>query len=211
MSQSYFLSAFGYHLTHLPFHPPVQDRLPQFPTIPQLECGYFALCDVPVQRVWADSQILGSLPHVHHFTRFAHEERHPVCKTLFLLSVAAPFTPNRNSPQVQPVVPLCHPAHLTVKPFSPAVVLRMPGILGNSPGIVGSSLYILRPAADGTTITCAFSEIRSLSHSTVIVCLHPPRSFLFGTVRHRQFFIARLHGIFLGSQHTLSFSAKSLH
>jgi hypothetical protein len=77
------------------------------------------------------------------------------------------------------VVPLCHPAHPTVKPFSPAVVLRMPGILGNSPGIAGRHPHILRSTADRTTITCGFCRMHSLSHSTVIVCLHPPRSFLF--------------------------------
>src|SRR5271166_6899051 len=97
MSQTCLLSAFGYHLTHLTFHPPVQDRLSQFPTIAQLKRWYFTLRDVPVQRIWADSQVLGSLPHIHNFTRFAHEERHPVSlKRPACSSVGAPLTPSHH-------------------------------------------------------------------------------------------------------------------
>jgi hypothetical protein len=102
------------------------------------------------------------------------------------------------------VVPLCHPAHPTVKPFSPAVVLRMPGILGNSPGIVGRYPYILRHDTDRTAITCAFCGTHSLSHSTVIVCLHPPRSFLFFRLCASIFCASAFTGLFLArSTHSL--------
>jgi hypothetical protein len=114
------------------------------------------------------------------------------------------LTPSQNSPQMQPVVPLCHPAHPTVKPFSPAVVLRMPGILGNSPGIVGTSPYILWLRAKTTTISCAFSGMLSLSHSTVIVCLHPLRSFLFFVFQANNFSLRAFTGLFLArSTHSL--------
>lgn len=106
------------------------------------------------------------------------------------------FTPNRNSPQVRPVVPLCHPAHPTVKPFSSAVVLRMPGILGNSPGIAGRHPYISCLTIDRTTITCVFCRTRSLSHGTVIVCLHPPRSFLFVLLCANNFWLFVFTGLF---------------
>src|SRR2546425_876399 len=64
-------------LAHLAFHPAVQDRFTQFPTVAEFECGNFAFSDVTVQGIRRDAQILRRLPHIHHFTRFAHEERHP--------------------------------------------------------------------------------------------------------------------------------------
>ena len=64
-------------LAHLAFHPAVQDRFTQFPTISKFECGNFALRDVTVQGIRGDAQILRRLSYVHHFARFTHEERHP--------------------------------------------------------------------------------------------------------------------------------------
>src|SRR5277367_5717739 len=72
------LAAPCYHLAHLAFHPPIQDRLSKFPTITQFKRRYFALCDVPIQGIGADPKILRRLSYVHHFARFAHEER-PSC------------------------------------------------------------------------------------------------------------------------------------
>src|SRR5215475_14889993 len=63
-------------LTHLAFHPAVQDGFAQLPPIAELERGYLAFGDVAVQGVRADAQILRRLPHIHHFTRFTHEERY---------------------------------------------------------------------------------------------------------------------------------------
>src|SRR5882724_8441156 len=68
-------------LTHLPFHPAVQDRFTQFPTVAEFKRGNFAFRDVTVQGIRGDAQILGRLPHIHHFARFAHEERHPGIRT----------------------------------------------------------------------------------------------------------------------------------
>src|ERR1700756_1773049 len=65
------------HLTHLAFHPAVQDGFPKFPTVAKLECGNLAFSDVTVQRIRGDSQILRRLPHIHHFARFTHEEHDP--------------------------------------------------------------------------------------------------------------------------------------
>src|SRR6202000_3570343 len=64
-------------LAHLAFHPAVQDCLSQFPAIAQLECGNLAFGDVTVERIRADPQILRRLPHIHHFSRFIHEDRYP--------------------------------------------------------------------------------------------------------------------------------------
>src|SRR3984893_3296796 len=68
-------------LAHLAFHPAVQDRLTKFPTIAELECGNLAFGDVTVQSIRGDPQILRRLPHIHHFTRFIHEERYPSART----------------------------------------------------------------------------------------------------------------------------------
>src|SRR5690348_5853018 len=64
-------------LAHFPFHPAVQYRFTQFPTVAEFKRGNFAFRDVTVQGIRGDSQILRRLPHIHHFARFAHEERHP--------------------------------------------------------------------------------------------------------------------------------------
>jgi hypothetical protein len=68
-------------LAHFAFHPAVQNRLTQFPTITKFECGNFALRDVTVQGIRGDPQILRRLSHIHHFTRFIHEERHSGART----------------------------------------------------------------------------------------------------------------------------------
>src|SRR6202163_2584367 len=68
-------------LAHLPLHPAVQNRFTKFPAVAQLECRYFAFGDVTVQRIRRDPQILRRLPYVHHFSRFIHEESHPVIRT----------------------------------------------------------------------------------------------------------------------------------
>src|SRR6267143_7103951 len=64
-------------LAHFTFHPAVQDRFTKFPTVAEFKSGNFAFSDVTVQGIRGDAQILRRLPHIHHFTRFAHEERHP--------------------------------------------------------------------------------------------------------------------------------------
>src|SRR5208283_2938700 len=69
------------------------------PTIAQLKRRYFALCDVPVQSIRADPQILGSLPYVHHFARFAHEERSPCFYHAQELACATPSSGRNNNPQ----------------------------------------------------------------------------------------------------------------
>src|SRR5258708_2135400 len=53
-----FLTPSSVHLAHLAFHPPVENRLTQFPSISKFERRYFALSDVTVQGVRADTQIL---------------------------------------------------------------------------------------------------------------------------------------------------------
>src|SRR6202022_4663500 len=68
-------------LAHLPLHPAVQNRFAKFPSIAEFECRYFAFSDVTVQRIRRDPQILRRLPYVHHFSRFIHEESHPVIRT----------------------------------------------------------------------------------------------------------------------------------
>src|ERR1700676_1482294 len=75
------LSAPRMRLAHFAFHPAVQDRLTQFPTITKFECGNFAVRDVTVQGIRGDPQILRRLSHIHHFTRFIHDERHPGART----------------------------------------------------------------------------------------------------------------------------------
>src|SRR6201987_6046002 len=70
------LTSSGVRLAHLAFHPPIQDGLSEFPTVTEFERRNFAFRDVTVQGIRADPQILRRLPHVHHFTRFIHEERH---------------------------------------------------------------------------------------------------------------------------------------
>src|SRR5580704_7175022 len=75
------LSAPRMRLAHFAFHPAVQNRLTQFPTITKFECGNFAFRDVTVQGIRGDSQILRRLSDIHHFTRFIHEERHPGART----------------------------------------------------------------------------------------------------------------------------------
>src|SRR5438445_6971977 len=70
------LTSFCVHLAHLTFHPSIQNGLTQFPTVAKFECRNLAFRDVTVQGVRADPQILRRLSHIHHFTRFIHEERH---------------------------------------------------------------------------------------------------------------------------------------
>src|SRR5882762_1141807 len=64
-------------LAHLSFHPAVQDRFAQFPTVAEFKRGNLALGDVTVQGIRGDTQILRRLPHIHHFARFAHENDTP--------------------------------------------------------------------------------------------------------------------------------------
>ena len=64
-------------LAHLPFHPAVQNRFPQFPAVAKFKRGYFAFRNVAVQRIRADTQILRRLSHVHYFARFHHSGTPP--------------------------------------------------------------------------------------------------------------------------------------
>src|ERR1043166_243762 len=67
------LTAPGVNLTHLAFHPAIQNGLAELPAIAKLESGNLAFSDIAVERVRADAQILRRLPHIHHFARFAHD------------------------------------------------------------------------------------------------------------------------------------------
>src|SRR5215472_9883057 len=71
------LAAPRVRLAHFAFHPTVEDRLPKFPTVAELERRNFAFRDVTVQGIRGDAQILRRLSYIHHFARFIHEERHP--------------------------------------------------------------------------------------------------------------------------------------
>src|SRR5258707_3236871 len=134
------LTPFCVHLAHLAFHPSIQDGLSQFPTVTKFECRNFAFRDVTVQGIRAYPQILRGLPHVHHFTRFIHEEHHSsdtshARETLCLTQL---FDLHRVLPRVRPVSALSHSESTWVKGLTPAVVLRIRAIVVSDGVILGT-------------------------------------------------------------------------
>src|SRR6202034_2074576 len=69
------------HLARLLFHPLVQLRLLEAPTVAQLESWNLLFPDVLVQRVRTDSQVLRRLANVHHFPRVGHSSFTPSSRT----------------------------------------------------------------------------------------------------------------------------------
>src|SRR5271170_6156636 len=67
-----FLSALGFHLARLLFHPLVELRFLEAPAVAQLESRNLLFAYVLVERVRTHSQVLRRLAYVHHFSRVGH-------------------------------------------------------------------------------------------------------------------------------------------
>src|SRR5215831_3788846 len=72
----------------------------------------------------------------------------------------------------RPVSALSHPETTGVKRLTPAVVLRIWVILGNSRVIMGTVLYMFTYRTFKTTTNCGLRGFSDLYRRTVIVCRH---------------------------------------
>src|SRR5215475_13892252 len=103
---------------------------------------------------------------LHSVTAGSRETRHARTCT----SDAIPHCTEKS--ETHPVSALSHPETAAVKRLTPAVVLRIWVILGNSWVIMGTVLYMCMCGTSRTTTNCIFRVLPALYQRTVIVCRH---------------------------------------